>query len=325
MFFKNIRVTSQGNKHAKWSELKKSGALTLGRIRLPKNPQFFCIGSCFAQNLRSALEYRKQKCLPDYKSITYDYDLAVVDALGQGIFHMNHYSSKSILQEFRRSLHGESGYDAIRLDGVGLVAGKKLLGTDLYCYQDPYRREVFSKQAGYLEDLSAMISGVVKDGAAEANVFVITLGLIELFQNKISGRVFNQFPGYAGGGYANKTFQLEFRRQTEPEVTQDLRELISLIKQLEENNVIVLSVSPVPLQMTFSGCDVYIANMYSKSVLRAAVENVVNEELGIYYFPSYEIASNMGSSFYQDRDLRHPKDNYVSAIVETFLRCSEVY
>lgn len=51
---------------------------------------------------------------------------------------------------------------------------------------------------------------------------------------------------------------------------------------------VILTVSPVPLQATFTASDVAVANTYSKSVLRAAVEPLVARHDHIEYFPSYE-------------------------------------
>jgi hypothetical protein len=56
--------------------------------------------------------------------------------------------------------------------------------------------------------------------------------------------------------------------------------------------------SPIPLQLTFSKNDIFSANIYSKSVLRAAVENVISTDEGVFYFPSYELALNIGSDFF---------------------------
>ena len=50
----------------------------------------------------------------------------------------------------------------------------------------------------------------------------------------------------------------------------------------------ILTVSPVPLTSTFTSADVAVANTYSKSVLRAAVEELIAERPRADYFPSYE-------------------------------------
>ena len=104
------------------------------------------------------------------------------------------------------------------------------------------------------------------------------------------------------------------------EVYNDLKEIISIIKNINTNNKIIFSVSPVPLQLTFTNNDIFEANIYSKSTIRSAVENVIDPDSGIYYFPAYEIALNFGANFFQDRDNRHPKEDIVENIVRIFLK-----
>jgi hypothetical protein len=72
-------------------------------------------------------------------------------------------------------------------------------------------------------------------------------------------------------------------------VTRSLAELVDLLGQVcPRDHRIILTVSPVPLQATFTSSDVAVANAYSKSVLRAAVEPFVADHPHIEYFPSYE-------------------------------------
>jgi hypothetical protein len=51
----------------------------------------------------------------------------------------------------------------------------------------------------------------------------------------------------------------------------------------------VVTVSPVPLSATFSGQDIVVANMESKSILRAAARALVDRHANVSYFPSYEM------------------------------------
>jgi hypothetical protein len=243
----------------------------------------------------------------------------MADTINIGKFHMNYYSSASILQEFQRSWYGNSQWPPIEVQNLYIKDGKKVLESGAICYQDPYRREVFANSSNQILNLSSNISECVKTGLKNANVFVITLGLVEIFRSKKTGLVFNQFPGYSGAGYTSE--HLEFHRQSAVEVITDLKNIVNLIKNISNDNKIVFSVSPVPLQMTFSQEDVFIANMYSKSTLRSAVESVIDPDRGVYYFPSYEIALNIGSDFFQERDMRHAKEKYVDLIIKAFLKC----
>ena len=121
-----------------------------------------------------------------------------------------------------------------------------------------------------------------------------------------------------GCGYEGP--DMSFHKMDHSEVYNDLKEIILSIKSININNKIIFSVSPVPLQLTFTNNDIFEANMYSKSTIRSAVENVIDPDNGIYYFPAYEIAMNLGADFFQDRDKRHPKEEMVDTVVNLFLK-----
>ena len=57
----------------------------------------------------------------------------------------------------------------------------------------------------------------------------------------------------------------------------------------------ILTVSPVPMTATAMDAHVLSANMYSKSVLRAAAGHLSSTEADIDYFPSYEIIAGTRS------------------------------
>jgi GSCFA family protein len=82
---------------------------------------------------------------------------------------------------------------------------------------------------------------------------------------------------------------------------------------------IIVTVSPVSLQATFSGEDVVIANTYSKSVLRAAAQAWATVAKNVHYFPSYEIVQNSDRTVTWEEDLRHVRGPVVLHIMNLFL------
>ena len=204
------------------------------------------------------------------------------------------------------------------ITGQSIVNGERVKETGGVIWQDPCRREVFSSTREDLLSNSKKIDFCIGEGLKKGNVFVITLGLVEVFYSGDS--VLNQFPGYGfiGESYAGK--DVTFKRQTAIDVEQDLRDIVDIIKDINPKNKIIFSVSPIPLQKTFSENDVFVANAYSKATLRSAVENVVDHDFDIYYFPSYEIAMNFGFDFYVQKDMRHAKPEYIDLIIKTFIR-----
>ena len=79
---------------------------------------------------------------------------------------------------------------------------------------------------------------------------------------------------------------------------------------------IIFTVSPIPLNFTFTNNDLVLANKYSKSVLRSALE--------IFYFPSLEILQDcVGWPLSYREDKKHVKDQvftkYIAPkFIETF-------
>ena len=82
---------------------------------------------------------------------------------------------------------------------------------------------------------------------------------------------------------------------------------------------IIVTVSPVSLAATFRPDDVLVANTYSKSVQRAAVEAFVMTH-DAYYFPSYEYVTLTDRKFaWADRDFRHVRQETVDRIMADVL------
>lgn len=314
-FFKKIRLSTLNELNNQWRALFERSELTIEK-RVCEIGSAFLMGSCFAEYLREALQKHSVKCHPSYQNLTYDKSGVMCDTLNFNVYHMNHYSPISIRQELERSISNDLSYTPVKVDGLSIISGKKVR-THESCYQDPYRREVYANQKDDIDSLINSLNALVRSGIQSSTDFIITLGLIEIFKRK-DGRAYNQFPKYLGVGYS--TEDLTFHRMTTSEVVDELRKIIFLIKSVRRNARIHFTVSPVPLQKTFSQEDVFVANCYSKSVLRSAVEEVLSEAENVYYFPSYEIALNIGSDFYQTRDMRHAKKEYVDMITQTFLK-----
>ena len=79
---------------------------------------------------------------------------------------------------------------------------------------------------------------------------------------------------------------------------------------------IIVTISPVALKRTFSGRDIIIANMESKSIFRAVATSISREFSNVIYWPSYEIV--LARDVYEE-DGRHVTPDGVNAIVDQFL------
>jgi hypothetical protein len=83
---------------------------------------------------------------------------------------------------------------------------------------------------------------------------------------------------------------------------------------------IVITVSPVPLENTFSTMDIVVANTWAKSLLRAVAHEWAAAHPNVDYFPSYEIVQSSDRAAVWETDLRHVKGAGVRHIMELFLR-----
>ena len=96
--------------------------------------------------------------------------------------------------------------------------------------------------------------------------------------------------------------------------------VFELIERLVESGrrKVVLTVSPVPLQVTFAGGDAVMRNSYSKSVLRVVAELASQAFADVDYFPSYEIITASGLRSFGEDNV-HVRPRVVANVVNHML------
>lgn len=151
-----------------------------------------------------------------------------------------------------------------------------------------------------------------------ADVFILTLGLSEVWYDKRSGDVFwravpsDVFDPDAHG----------FRVSSVEENVANIEAIVALIGRHRPDARLVLTLSPVPLVATFRPVSCVSANSVSKAVLRVAVDEVMRRNPGsekLFYFPSYEIVT----AYFRDPytlDNRHVRPEVVRTIMQGFSR-----
>jgi hypothetical protein len=83
----------------------------------------------------------------------------------------------------------------------------------------------------------------------------------------------------------------------------------------------ILTVSPVPLIATYEDQHVLVSNTYSKSVLRAAAEEISRRHSMCEYFPSYEmITGHHNQGAWYEADLRSVRAEGVEYVMHTFFK-----
>lgn len=213
------------------------------------------IGSCFAEELAKGMER---------------FGLAGAMHPG-GLF----YTPRCIRQEFERMFGGST-----------LLADEPIWRTATG-FVNPIRNHHQSYPAvdgvrSAVATLNQNADRLFKD----ADLIVVTLGLIESWSNPKTGVHFNQIPHPD----VFKTLGAEFSRLTVSEIREDLEVILKLI-QANTRAQLIVTVSPVPLHSTMTNLDIRVANAESKGRLRSAVSEFVEAHPEVSYFHSYEIVA----------------------------------
>ena len=243
------------------------------------------IGSCFASELASMMG-----------------KVGIVGGMHPGGLF---YSTATIRQELER-LAG--GWPERSAEPVWAVPGG---------FVDPFR----DYSTTHPDEATLRAERTTADAAADdlfrdAKVVVATLGLIETFRSEATGNVYRQIPHPA----AYPRLGAELYRLTVLDMLSDLERIRAVVRDTL-GATLVLTTSPVPLHTTFTAHDVRVANMESKSRIRAAVSEFVERHPDVRYFHSYEmvVTAERQSDFFRE-DGRHVHRHAVRYIVSEFLR-----
>lgn len=246
---------------------------------IQKSTPVVAFGSCFAGHLSRYLHERSFNVLG--KGLDAN---AYVVRFGEGMVN-----SFALRQQFEWAFEGRTFSDGLWRDKTG-----KLLRAE---------DEVRSETLFFFQ---------------QAELFIITLGLSEVWYDKSTGEVFwRAIPA--------DSFDPErhgFRVSTVEENLDNLRVILRLIRRHRPDAKLVLTLSPVPLVATFRPVSCVTANSVSKAVLRVAVDELMREnadDQGLFYFPSYEIVTSYFRDPYE-LDNRHIRPAVVTTIMESFVR-----
>jgi hypothetical protein len=149
-------------------------------------------------------------------------------------------------------------------------------------------------------------------------VVIITLGLVEVWRDKIANTFINTTP--IPDALCSHADRYEFQISDFGQNLTNLEQVHALLSQFGHPDFhVVVTVSPVPLMATFSTQDVVIANTHSKSMLRAVAQEWAAAHENVHYFPSYEIVLNSERTVIWEEDLRHVRGPVVQHIMGIFL------
>lgn len=273
------------------------------RFSLPPGAKIFTIGSCFARNVEEHLG--RLGFLVPMLSLSvpnHEYD-------GRPAGILNKFTPPGALQEIERTFEmlqdpkkTDSIIDSLLLPvGDGMVIDLELRGFVPVTWERARerRRQIFGLFAQ----------------AFESDCVVITLGLVECWIDVTTGRAIQETPAAAPLRRLKQRFGLKILQIDEVIAALD-RMIRLLLSHGKPNARILLTVSPVPLEATFSGMDIVIANAYAKATLRTAAQVMCDRFPQADYFPAYEMVTMSRGDDVWESDLIHVTDKFVGYVVE---------
>src|ERR1700730_9674265 len=291
------------NEHSRWDKITErfnSDFISLvpsPKFKISPTDRFFCVGSCFARNLELELIYRDVPVLS--KRI-----VAPKQEFGHrptGI--VNKYTTASILNELEWVLSPPSPQDVLVETTRGWVDFQLHTVVPVTLERGVERRRY--------------ITGDYFARLRQADVAIITLGYVETWRDSATGLYLNMAPSRAEVREHRGRFHLE-----RTDVATNLKHLVrirDLLNELSPECRIVITVSPVPMNATFVGDDVAVANTYSKATLRAVAQMFADGFANVEYFPSYEFAMMSRREAVFKDDWIHVEDQCVEWIMENFI------
>jgi len=270
------------------------------KFRIAEDEAVFCIGSCFARNIEEHL-------------IPHGIDVLsrkVVCPRDEWPNRVNGFVNKFTVHSIRNELEWsieppplDESYFEHHRDGW--------LDLQLSPFVAPVPLPRAIERRAYL-------TGEYFSRLREASLVILTLGLNEVWFDHLTHRHLNAAPSFASVRREPRRYELRITDVADN--LAELEEVRRLILHHNHRSRIIVSVSPVPMSETFSGGDIIVANMNSKSTLRVAAEMFAEAHDDIDYFPSFDMISMSPRAKAYEADCRHVSDAIVGQVIRTFLK-----
>ncbi|SDF43801.1 GSCFA domain-containing protein [Sporomusa acidovorans] len=267
------------------------------KFRLKPNEKIFTIGSCFAREIEARL-------------IQLGFDVPVGKfKVGQSEIAyaaphlLNEYNAGTLLQRIE-SIFGKFVYN----DSMGIEERKQgFVDLFLHIHNKPVTLARLLERRRQID--------LVYQELLDCDTIIITLGLIETWYDSKHCCYLNKAPGKTAVNLEPDRYY--FHRMDVDDVFGRLKDAICLINA-HSMKKIILTVSPIPIEATFSNTNAIIANSFSKAVLRVVAQLLSESFDNVDYFPSYEIAIS-GGMIYFGEDNVHVTGEMVEQIVKHML------
>ncbi len=314
---RNLQSTPEGRWHkpdAEPDQVARQAASRIGQgfflppvepaFRLRRTDKVFAIGSCFARGLEQGLLGRGMDVVSAAKEFDrFELSRPGVTRLG----FTNKYTTAAIRNELTWALHPGAEYP----DDAYVPLGD---GNWVDLQTNPTLKYVDLERTRERRRLITEVTRRITD----CRLVVITLGLVEGWRDTKTGLMTNMAPLPPMLRAEPDRFRFEVMEYDQCRA--DLEAIHRMLTSAGRPDLqIVVTVSPVPLNATFSGRDVVVANAHSKALLRTAAEEWATRHDDVHYFPSYEIATNSDPKLVWAEDLRHVQGRTTQTIIGWFL------
>ena len=291
----------------RWKKVERSDKIYLPTLNkqpiITKNTKVCLMGSCFADEMgwvlaENNINIGEVEYTPSMRHVSYPWGtffspMSIADILEISLNQKTEefFDEKTFIR-VPRSLEG-SHYE--KLNQLSTNDDFKLINLFFKARSDTKDYKLAKKIIKQKLDL-------LRTSILDADVVIVTLGLIETWVDKCKKKAWHSFHGDTLKKTSIENLA-QFKQLNFTEVCEYIKKIINLI----EDKKIIFTISPIPLNFTFTNRDVVLANKYSKSVLRAAVDSFIDDKK-IFYFPSLEIVQDCvgwPNSFKKDK--RHVK------------------
>jgi hypothetical protein len=304
--FAEARRRKGANRRARWKDIvgdldSELWPQVRASFHIRPGQTVFTIGSCFARNIEDNLKALGcQVPMLDFRLPPHEYDGAPHSA-------MNRFHPPAFRQclEWTAAVHDRDGVVTWRdCEPLAFDFGDgRWFDLDMAAaLAVPMARFIERRQ--HIHDIFSR--------AFDADALMITPGLIEAWRDLTTG-LYTYTPNQRQ--LLEQPDRWSFEVLPYAKCLEDLLATIDIVRARNPGVKVLITTSPVPMNVTFSGRDIAIANTHSKAVLRAVCEEIVGLREQVDYFPSYEIVTMSNSAQVWEKDRRHVAHGFIGKIV----------
>ena len=270
------------------------------KFKIPKGSKIFTIGSCFAREIEDRISNEYDMCirnftLPEHPFKTYHWGTLPVSHL------LNEYNLGTIHQRIVNACNDS------KIEGGLVQRDGEFKDLLLHIWAEPKSKNIIDNFRFLINEYYSNIKS--------ADVIVITLGLIECWYDTVDCIYLNTAPSQSD--ITNEPSRYHFCELSYEDTSNLLNKCVAQINKNNPRAKILLTVSPVPLEATFSGSNCIVASFNAKAILRASINYVTDIYDNVDYFPSYEIVQSRGCQGFTE-DNTHVNQESINAVFKVF-------